>query len=55
MKRARLKNVYLKKQTEGTKAAYNYQRNTSVSLLRKSKWSYFENLNVKLVRDNKTF
>ena len=27
MKRARLRNVYLKKQTGATKAAYNYQRN----------------------------
>ena len=55
MKRARLRNVYLKKRTEATKAAYNYQRNICVSLLRKSKRSYFENLNVKLVRDNKKF
>ena len=44
MKRARLRNVYLKKRTEATKAAYNYQRNICVSLLRKSKKSYFENL-----------
>ena len=53
MKRARLRNFYLKNRTETTKAAYNYQRNIFVSLLRKSKRSYFENLNVKLVRDNK--
>ena len=53
--RARLRNAYLKKRTEATKAAYNYQRNICVSLLRKSKRSYFENLNVKLVRDNKHF
>ena len=50
LKRARLRNVYLKKRTEETKAAYNYQRNICVSLLRKSKRSYFENLNVKLVK-----
>ena len=53
MKRARLKNVYLEKRTEATKATSNYQRNICVSLLRKSKRSYFENLNVKFVRDNK--
>ena len=53
MKIARLRHVYLKKRTEATKAAYNYQRNICVSLLRKSKRSYFENLNVKFVRDNK--
>ena len=55
MKSARLRNVYLKKRTEATKAAHNYQRNICVSLLKKSKRSCFENLNVKLVRDNKTF
>ena len=55
MKRARLRNVYLRKRTEANKAAYNYQRNICVNLLRKSKRSYFENLNVKLVRDNKKF
>ena len=55
MKRARLRNVYLKKRTEATKVAHSYQQNICVSLLRKSKRSYFENLNVKLVRDNKKF
>ena len=55
MKRARLRNAYLKKPTGATKAAYNYQRNICVSLLRKSKRSYFENLSIKLVRDNKEF
>ena len=55
MKRARLRNVYLKKGTEASKASYNYQRNICVSLLRKSKRSYFGNLEVQLVRDNKKF
>ena len=55
MKRARLRNVYLKKRTEATKVAYNYQRRICVSLLRKLKRSYFENLNVKLARGNKKF
>ena len=32
-KKARLGNVYLKKRTEATKAAYNYQQNICVSLL----------------------
>ena len=48
MKRARLREIYLKKRTEATKAAYKYQQNICVSLLRKSHRSYFENLNVKL-------
>ena len=55
MKRAWLRNVYLKKRTEATKAACNYQRSICVNLLGKSKRSYFENLNIKLIRDNKKF
>ena len=55
MKRARLRKLYLKKRTEATKAAYNYQRYICVSLLRKSNRSYFDNVNGKLVRDNKQF
>ena len=53
MKRVRLRNVFLEKRTGATKAAYNYQRKIYITLLRKSKRSYFENLNVKFVRDNK--
>ena len=44
-----------KNQTEATKAANNYQRNICVSLLGKSRRSYYENLNVQLVKNNKTF
>ena len=55
MKTARLRNVYLKKRTGATKPTYNYQRNICVSLLRKSKRSYFENLNIKIVRNSKVF
>ena len=55
LKRARLRNVYLKKRTGASKAAYNYQRNICVCLLRKLKRSYFENLDVKLLKDNKKF
>ena len=46
-------NAHAPLRTEATKAAYNYQRNICVSLIRKSKRSYFENLNVKLIKDNK--
>ena len=53
MKRVRLRNVFLEKRTGATKATYNYQRKIYITLLRKSKRSYFENLNVKFVRDNK--
>ena len=48
-------NAHAPIRTEATKAAYNYERNICVSLIRKSKRSYFENLNVKLIKDNKKF
>ena len=53
MKRAKLRSAYLTTRTEPSKAAYNYQRNICVSLRRKLKRSYFENLILKLIRDNK--
>ena len=52
---SKAKKRLIKKRTEATKVAYSYQRNICVSLLRKLKRSYFENLNVNLVRDNKKF
>ena len=53
MVRTRLRNIYLKLRTETTKVAYNQQRNECVSILKKSKKSYFERLEVKFVKDNK--
>ena len=55
MLRTRLRNIYLKQRTETTKVAYNQQRNKCVSILKKSKKSYFESLDVKFVKDNKKF
>ena len=55
MQRTRLKNIYLKQRNEATKVAYNQQRNKCVSILKKSKISYFESRNVKFVNDNKNF
>ena len=55
MLRTRLRNIYLKKRTETTKVAYNQQRNRCVSILKKSKKSYFESLDVKFVKGNKKF
>ena len=52
MKRSRLRNN-LRNRTEENKILYNRQRNYSVSLLRKSKRGYYENLNIKNVTDNK--
>ena len=53
--KARLRNIYLKQRTETTKVAYNRQRNKCVSILKKSKKSYFESLDTKFVKDNKKF
>ena len=55
MKRSRLRNVYLQYRTEISKIAYNKQRNICVSLLKKSKRSYFGNLDVQTMTDNKKF
>ena len=44
-------NIYLQQCTETIKAAYNQQRNKCVSILKKSKRSYFECLDVKFVKD----
>ena len=55
MLRTRLRNIYLKQRTETTKVAYNQQRNKCVSILKKSRKSYFESLDAKFVKDNKQF
>ena len=55
MQRTTLKNICLKQGTEVTKVAYNQQRNKCVSILKKSKRSSFENLDVKSVKDNNNF
>ena len=55
MLRTRLRNIYLKQRTETTKVAYNHQRNKCVSILKKSKKSYFGSLDVKFVKENKKF
>ena len=55
MKRTRLRNIFLKKRSENSKALYNKQRNICVSLTRKAKKSYFGNLDAKSVSDNKIF
>ena len=55
MKRPSLRKAFLKRRTEATKAVNNDQRNICVCLLRKLKKSYFENLDVQLLRYNKNF
>ena len=53
MKRSRLRNNFLRNETEENNILYNRQMNHCVSLLRKSKRGYYENLNIKYETDNK--
>ena len=55
MNRTRLLNKFRAKQNCENKSAYKKQRNACVNLLRKAKKSYYNNLNVKSVTDNKLF
>ena len=51
----KLRNIFLQIRSEENKIRYTKQRNFSVSLLRKRKKRYYENLNEKSVVDNKLF
>ena len=53
MNRTRLRNRFLKSRSFEDKAAYNKQRNYCVSLVRKTKTDYYNNLDHKKVVDNK--
>ena len=55
LKRSKLKNKYNKKRNYENWSLYKKQRNYCLSLLRKTKKSYFEKLNIKEIADNKTF
>ena len=55
MTRSRLRNRFLKNRREENRKLFCKQRNNYVSLLRKSKKDYFENLNEKNITDNKRF
>ena len=55
MVRTRLWNIFLKNSSEENKINYNKQRNLCVTLLRKSKREYYQNLSVETVCDNKKF
>ena len=55
MVRTRLRNTFLKNKSEQNKINYNKQRNLCVTLLRKSKREYYQNLSVANVCDNKNF
>ena len=55
MTRSRLRNRFLKNRSEENRQLFCEQINKRVSLLRKSKKDYFENLNEKKITDNKRF
>ena len=55
MHRTKLRNIFLKNRTVENKDRYTKQRSLCVTLLRKSKREYFNNLNEKNVCDNKKF
>ena len=55
MHRTRFGNKYLRNKTDRNKRKYTKQQNYCVSLLRKFKREYYNNLDVKNITDNKTF
>ena len=55
MVRSRLRNKYLKTKTIESRNIYKKQRNYCVTLLREAKNNYYENLNIKVITDNKRF
>ena len=55
MHRSKLKNRFNKYPTENNKIFYNQQRNYCVSLLKKEKRKYYNNLDLRIFKDNKTF
>ena len=55
MTRTKLRNIFLQIKSEENRIRYARQRNFCVSLLRKTKKEYYQNLNEKSVIDNKSF
>ena len=55
MNRTRFRNRFLKRRSIEDKAAYNKQRNYSVSLVQKTYTDYYNDLDHKKVVDNKSF
>ena len=55
MTRTKLRNISLQNKSEENKIRYTKQRNFCVSLFRKTKKQYYQNLNEKTVADNKLF
>ena len=55
MLRTRFRYRFLKIRTSEVKEKYNKQRNICISLTRKAKRNFHENLDLDNIRDNKTF
>ena len=55
MHRSKLKNIFNKTRTTDAKEQYNHQINFCVNLLRKNKKEYFQNLEVKNMKDDRKF
>ena len=55
MTRSCLNNKFLKTKADANRKAYNKQRNYCVSLFRREKKSFFNNLDTKKIVDNKHF
>ena len=55
MKRSWLRNKYFKSNSEENRKVYTRQRNYCVSLLRKTKTAYYENLDERKVSHKKYF
>ena len=55
MTRSRLRNKFLRCRSDENKKAYNEQRNRCVKLVRSVKKTYYSNLSIKDVNDNKKF
>ena len=55
MLRTKLRNQFLKKRTLEARTKYNQQRNICLSLIKKSKRSYYENLDLKEINENNKF
>ena len=55
MLRSKLRNQYLKCNSEEARTRFKIQRNLCVTLLRKAKRDYYENLDLGKVSDSKKF
>ena len=55
MQRSRLKNKFNKNPTELNKSIYRKHRNFCVNLLKREKRNYYNNLDIKVFKDNKKF